>query len=463
MKESGVGDASRFRELEGQFLQSAQGRMRGYWEDRDIGTSAHPDCLAVSWSGTQEYWIAVDWHARCRDAEKKLERDERLTWRERRIIAARTRDEYDPRSRHKGFAEAFLFFKDSSRLPETLQDLAPDMEHAYRQAPLHHWFVIGRDQPPSGGRGGGYTEFRELVRPERDVDTALRKLLDLIFPERCPGHERWSDPRSGRERGLVPFGWTPGRGPDDRPGRRERDWEYGSGRPPAGAMGVPAAVTVLIVVISLIVLLAFPPTRYMMRQAWANFLQLVQGGGPVLPTGQPPVLNALYDEYYYLQEQRAALTIVTVSEDASHVRDIDRRLAEIASEIRRLGGRLPDDWAEQGPRLPPCLPVAWSGGEMSPGYVYIVTVRNEGISVVAPGQSAIYTDERFDGARPVTRGGMDIASFERHVRPISTEAYRWGCKHFVLLRNDEWIDPGRYTELRDAVSRHFYIHRPPRR
>lgn len=447
-------DVSRLAELESRIRQAVDGRESHHWEERQVETSLHQDCLAISWSGTHEYWIALIYEQRVRQAEAALRPGDRLSRGARMRLAAETRAAHDPRARTwygghrrdrrpRGFCETFVFYKSSSRLPKSLKATAPGMEQIYWQAPLHHWVAIGRERSAAAvAAGTGFSEFGPLFAPQRDAAALVRALEARIFPEECPMGYRRDDPRRDREGGFSPDPWGPG---------------------PGGGLAAPAALAVLLIVVGAIVLMAYPPTRYMVRDAWRNIFagwpDPVGGGGVVVGDSR---LDALYDEYYYLQEQRHALAIVTVTEEAQAVFRIDRQLQQLEHEIVRLGGRPPRAFADHGPRVPPCLPVEWVETDMHPGYVYVVTLRNDGISVAAPQRSAFSEHARYPGSRPVSRGGMDLAAFDRHVRPISLEAERWGCRQFVLLRNDEWIDPDRYTQLREAVSRHFYIHRPPR-
>ncbi|MHA6289450.1 hypothetical protein [Maricaulis sp. CAU 1757] len=439
MNDKAQPDNSRFREFQSQLRQAADARRDGYWETRQLESSVEPDCLTVSWTGSQEYWIACEFAACLKAAERPSDdRDtvgrlpqRRLHPRERLRLAEQVRRGYDRRNRHLGFGEAFVFYKASSRLPASLEDLAPEAAHVYRQAPLHHWVILTRSCRPAAGKERNYTAYEAPFEPQRDSGEAIERLLDHVFPARCPA-------AYGR-------GWARGDDGAD-PSRQDEGPE---------ARTALALMVIVVVLTSVIALFLFAPTRQLIRAGWHQIVEVLQ----------PDPLVLAQRRYERLERRRDAV-LAALPVDRVALQEIEQEMRWLATEIRQLGGWVETPWDRVGP--PPqtglqpaaCLPTRWTAAGQAEGYVYEIHLRSEGLSVTAPDNPVVIQDPRFEGFRAVSRGGMDVAAFERHVRPVVEQAYRAGCRHHVLLTADEWIDPALYRMQLEAVHRNFHVLTP---
>ena len=425
-----------FDDLCAQFLASVQQASHGYWENRDVDATPHEDFLAISWRGSLEYWIAREyWKVRERKRRKAREKgfnpDSRRGWLGNGPVLIDEGAEKEARGTYGNCrerphtCEAIVFYKTANIAPASLIEMAPGVQQAFADAPLHTFFVIGREQRPRpSGEALEFSSFRPLSLggPHRQPDKLVRALLDIIFPKKADRVEAEGD--GGCKLCIV-----------------------------AGCLA-------LVLVLGLSAAFAVPQSRSRLLD-WLGIAEQAAVEAMDLR------LTDLEQQYRVLREQRDIVSITRPEPGEG----LDARLAGIEAELDRLGGLIEarggqtDGAARTSLDMPACLPVENRGGRMVPAYLFRAELSDAGIRVLST--EPVYSmpeTVRSTGDVPalglsLPAGPMSPAAFEAAMRPVSDVSRAAGCRHFVLLAEDEPGAADRYIAQRAAVERHFYLYR----
>lgn len=425
--------AERFKLLKAELDSRVQARIaKGYWEAREVEASNSDLFLAISWRGSDRFWKALAWQKKLAAFEKArsaLPADSRPDRNVELKTAARAlNDRFLPKHAGPYAMELFVFYKTSNLAPAALVQMAPGCVQAFIEAPLHTYFLIGRHQAAvDKGEKLQFTGFAADRDTPRDAAGLCALVLKKIFPKEPPVVE---------------------------PDEPRRCW-------PCYLLGGLA----LALIVAAACVLVVPSWR-----DWA-FRQLDIGRQSQLDElgGEVAALRARYDsleaEVDELTQDLPPDGPVDQAGNAAQVASIELELDALAARLAAHGHPVADRGVPLG--LAPCLPVVSTGSANggAPGYLLDLTLSAEGIGVAEPrGVYAWSTEDRLDPDFPTALQlpgrTLSSAEFDAFAAPISQQARRANCAHYVLLREGEGGGRASYIGQRNAVERHFYIYRP---
>jgi len=415
-----VADTNRFVDIKTRLYQAVQKAGHEYWEARNVDVTAHGNFLALSWSGTEEYWMALEFRRKQRNSQTKLNTGFRASEESLDHIGQLVRKSYAFCESGRYSLEAYIFFKTSNIAPAELVQMAPGLVQAFADAPLHSYFVIRRAQNavPKGQSKtfGGW----EVITPyERESEAVIKALIKQIYPEKCP-----------------PLRKTP---------KCVFCWIVGSIL--ALLLAVTAGLT------------AYEPSRDWLLSRFD-------------PAGQGRLddLDSRVSELEALNRERTQIVQFNRDSDADRLSEIDARLETISGQIDSMVSLLPlpasgDAVSGRTGRrsldAPPCL-AADNGQPLTP---YIIRIGETAMSVM-PVHSALETNRQqsrpFQHLSSFTNMNVTERAFMDFAQPIYGESLERNCRHFVVLLETDPESASRYIDRRALVERYFYIIRPAR-
>lgn len=422
-----------FEAVRQQLLASAQTRAQAEGVNRHVQGTAHEDCLAVSWAGDREYRLALafsrDWAA----ARKKLKIAAQVSGRptasgaeaEQKLAITRAcRGRYDGKLDAAYACEAYVFQKTSEVPPRAVETVAPGLLSELGSVPLHHYYLISREQPVvDEGEQPVFTRWRLEAKTHATLDAIVEALMARMYPERCP-------PVPIIEKFKFP--------------RETVFWILAS------------------VIIGAAVLAA---GVWLERSKW---FEEITGQFEDLEDDLQSINAAQQDlnaRYAGLEAELAAL-----SGDAARRSDIAQILAELEALEHRPGSGLAEPARDaRGETLghPPCAVTPGDGGPPAIGYLARVHLSDDGIRVFgwngpSPARGADRRDAAlrtldFTAAQPMTAD-----AFRAWAEPAHALSVQAGCRHYVVLNETGRGGAATYARLRDAVEDNFYIWRAAR-
>ena len=428
-----IAERARISELSDQLHETVRARSVTYWQDRMVSTTVHSEFLAVSWSGDREYRLAQAYEKASRRFRKRRDPDTGFGWGADRTERDRTKLVHDLRERYafkqnRRYAEeCYVFYKSSEIAPVTLTSIAPTLLPAFYAAPLHHFFVIRRHQPVAERDDSvAYTAWTVAEPPARTAQDMIKQITDSMFPKKCPD----SDVRGG---GDIPWG--------------------------------------LIVATGFLILVLMATAAWWFwgegRDQFERLVALSDPSPPASPTTQMPVLTtdspvlpASTDGRFGQVEAQLASIEARLVDLVTH-----DQIATHQAEIRGLLGEMQDAQAQGagdvdtgGLDLPACLPVRQVGGHRVPTYLFVAVFSARGITAIAPGND----DAQAASIRnqlPYIGQTVDADRFVAESRTLFAQSQGQGCRHYVMLLDNEAGEVSSYIAQRQAVEDHFYIYR----
>lgn len=421
---------SHFEAVRQQLLASAQTRAQAQGVNRHVQGTAHEDCLAVSWAGDREYRLALafsrDWAA----AQKKLKIAAqvfgRLTTRaaeadEKEAVIRACRSRYDGKLDTAYACEAYVFQKTSEVPPRAVETVAPGLLCELGSVPLHHYYLISREQPVvDEGEAPVFTRWRLEPKTYATLDVIVEALMARMYPERCPPLPI-----------IVKFKFP----------RETVLWILASVL--LGASVLAAGV-------------------WLERSKW---FEEITGRFEDLEDDLQSINAGQQDldaRYAALEAELAAL-----AGDVARRSDVARILAELEALERgsRSGFGEPSQASSTGVLgRPPCAVTPTDGGSPALGYLARVHLSDDGIRVYgwngpSPARGA---DQReaalrtldFSAAQPMT-----AEAFRAWAAPAHALSDQAGCRHYVVVNETGLGSAADYARMRDAVEDNFYIWR----
>lgn len=405
---------------------------------REPIASVHDEFLTVSWTGDREYKLALAFgkawkqHLRSRaEAEKtgQFLREKDIDSRER--IGTECRKRIRKGGPASYAYECYVFFKSNDLVPLTLAQMHPALVPLFRRAPLHHYFLVERYEVAADhGNGKVFTEWKG------DKTFATKgHLIDDLKSRLCPA------PCPGKDDGE-------GGGPWHIP------WK---------------AIAIVLLSASVLVLAAFVLLQYLDHRGGTGGMDRVEtvvGAADRVP--EPDVRNATAlpgSEFEALRAGQDALAaqldaLVTQPGQAAVLERITVLAGTVAVLTERVGGEMQTG----GLDLPPCLPVREAGGQRIPAYLFMAYVGESGITPVAiahgtgeDGRAAAAASLPYIVAAPTAP--LSAADFAAQSRGLFEASEAAGCRHYVMLVEDDPRSAPAYIANRQAVEDYFYIYR----
>lgn len=419
-----------FEAVRQQLLASAQTRAQAQGVNRNVQGTAHEDCLAVSWSGDREYRLSLafarDWAA----SQKKVRSAEQLAGRpitrtseadRKQAIVQACRSRYDGKLDCAYAGEAYVFQKTSEVPPRAVETVAPGLLCELGSVPLHHYYLISREQPVVDvGEPAVFTRWRLEAKTYATLEATVDALVSRIYPERCPPLLIVRDRNFPRE---------------------TMAWILGS------------------VILGAVVLAA---GVWLERSKW---FKEITGRFEDLEDELQSIgasLEAFNARYASLETDLAAL-----ADDFARREDMERILEELAALEILIRSRRPEgDWTTSTGALghPPCAFTPREGASPSIGYLARVHLSDDGVRVFAlagpaPGYGGALRDAalqtlNFDAAQPMSAEAFRSWAARAHAQSVEN-----GCRHYVILNETGRGSASAYADLRDAVEDNFYIWR----
>lgn len=435
--------SEQFKSLCGAIHDLAQGHGAA---NRQVRAEASSEFAAVSWSGDKAYKLARAYRRDLAAAEKKAakpvpEPDARASrCRQPRTPPASSRPasvlnnfdvgriraaceaRYKHVRAHAYAHELYIFYKQSELAPQTLRELAPGLLTNLAAIPLHHFYIVSREQPAVDvAEAVQFTPWSLEPTSFRTTEDLLGALKRRIFPE-----------------------------------------------PPPPPPPPPCCWWKIILVIILVMGLAAGAAWY-----WRDTLAVWLGSEP------PPAPSSSVSEEPRLAALEAGLESVSADVSALTTRyhRLEADLAELAArgasaaQLRQAADALvrlsPDAGATSGLAggldLPPCLPVRERGGRRIPAYLFVAVIGEAGITAVPrtphPGEPDLrpYLDQL-----PYLGRSVDAQAFRAGSRALFDQSEADQCRHYVLLSAAAEGPAREYAALRQAVEENFYVYRLPR-
>ena len=426
-----IAERARISELSDQLHETVRARSVTYWQDRMVSTTVHSEFLAVSWSGDREYRLAQAYEKASRRFRKRRDPDTGFGWGADRTERDRTKLVHDLRERYafkqnRRYAEeCYVFYKSSEIAPVTLTSIAPTLLPAFYAAPLHHFFVIRRHQPVAERDDSvAYTAWTVAEPPARTAQDMIKQITDSMFPKKCPDNPA----------------------PPPRP-------------------------LILIFITGLLILALIASAVWWFwgagREQFERFVTLSDPSPSASPSTQMPVLTtdspvlpASTDGRFGQVEAQIASIEARLVDLVTH-----DQIATHQAEIRGLLGEMQDAQAQGagdvdtgGLDLPACLPVRQVGGHRVPTYLFVAVFSARGITAIAPGND----DAQAASIRnqlPYIGQTVDADRFVEESRALFAQSQGQGCRHYVMLLDNEAGEVSSYIAQRQAVEDHFYIYR----
>ena len=402
----------------------AQECAEGYWETRALQVGAHSDCLAISWSGGREYRLALAFEREWARAEARLRTAEQVSRRplsagvrqdEREAAIKRCRQRYATKRDAAYASESYIFQKTSEVVPDVLQRVAPGLACEIARVPLHHYYLISRDQPAvDEGESPVFVDWVLEEATYADQAALTDALLARIYPERCPMIIK---DRRGRISWAVLW-WT-----------------------------------LLCILVGAAVLAA---GVYVERSRWFNE---ITGRFDALESDIASIDASLAD----LNARYAALE-AELADAAAHGAD-GGDLQAILDRLDALERAILDARDDQGavPAAgldhPPCSLARTD--PRAPAFLLRAQIGADGIRVFGYSADPVAGAARREAALATLDFSvdqpMDAAAFRRWAEPAFRQSRAEGCRHFVILNETGSGDAATYAALRQAVEDRFYI------
>lgn len=437
--------SEQFKSLCGAIHDLAQGHGAA---NRQVRAEASSEFAAVSWTGDKAYKLARAYRRDIAAAEKKAakpvsEPDARASrYRQPRTPPAssspasalnnfevgRIRAASEARYRHvraHAYAhELYIFYKQSELAPQTLRELAPGLLTNLAAIPLHHFYIVSREQPAvDAAEAVQFTPWSLEPVSFRTHEALLGALKARMFPEPIEP----PDP---------PCCW----------------WK---------------TILIIALVMALLLGVAAGAAWY-----WRDTLAQWIGAEPAAPASssvsEEPRLAALEAGLESVSADVSALTARYQRLEADLAELAARRasaaqLTQAADALVRLS---PDAGASPrsgGLDLPPCLPVREQNGRRIPAYLFVAVIGEAGITAVPrtpnPGEPDLtpYLDQL-----PYLGRSVDAQAFRAGSRALFDQSEADQCRHYVLLSSAAEGPAREYAALRQAVEENFYVYRLPR-
>lgn len=398
---------------------------------REITATAHDGFMTVSWSGDREYKLALEFEKAWRNHKKartQLERSQHLRPenedKERERIGTECRRRIPKGGPPHFVYECYVFHKSSDLIPPALEQMHPALVALFRRAPLHHFFLIERCEVRADHGGGKvFTEWSN-EKNHASAGELIAALKARICPPPCPGQD---------DKEPTKFPHIP--------------W---------------AAIGFFVLALILAIILLVQGFLSGTADGSGNSTVLsgpTTSGQAVFEEAAPQSdLSRLHEEHAAMAAQLDALA--GQPGEAAAMEQIAALAGTVAHLTEEIGGEI----RTGGLDLPPCLPVRGTGGRRVPAYLFMAYVADAGITPVrlqpaAPAAgwaeaAAALPYVAAPPARPLT-----AAEFAAQSRPLFEASEAAGCRHFVMLVEDDPRDAGAYIANRQAVEDHFYIYR----
>lgn len=437
--------SEQFKSLCGAIHDLAQGHGAA---NRQVRAEASSEFAAVSWSGDKAYKLARAYRRDLAAAEKKAAKP--VSARDARVSRCRKprtppassatvsalsgfeidrikkacEARYNHVRAHPYAHELYIFYKQSELAPQTLRELAPGLLTNLAAIPLHHFYIVSREQPAVDvAEAVQFTPWSLEPTSFRTTEALLGALKKRMFPKPI-------DPPD------PPCCW----------------WKI---------------ILVIILVLTLLVGLA-AGAAWHWRDAIAAWLGLEPAAPASSAISEEPRLAALEAGLESVSADVSALTARYQRLEAE-LADLAARggstaqLTQAADALVRLS---PDAGASPrsgGLDLPPCLPVRHQDGRRIPAYLFVAVIGEAGITAVPRTPHPDEPDLRpYLDQLPYLGRSVDARAFRAGSRALFEQSEADQCRHYVLLSAAAEGPARDYAALRQAVEENFYVYRLPR-
>lgn len=431
-----------FQQLASQMQVGSSSHALNYWEDRLLQTTAHDECLSVSWSGSRNYALAHaferDWNAVLNQIATSVALSNQpfspaQQAQKRLAVIKDCHQRYA--SKHDGpYAhETYIFYKDSEFPPQALATIAPGLLCQIGDLPLHHYYLISRSQPVvDQGVSPGFTRWH--VEPETfpTVDAMMKKLFGRIYIDEAPA-------------------------PAPAPKKPGFPWSA-------------VWATLLAVIIGAVVLAV---GIYVERSRW--FAEMTQRFDHL--EGYLEDNNRQFEQLS-LQYDSLQAELSQLIETAAHAHQVEVILERLNSLELVLASHAPQA-AVPNPAPPAtgsnhgplghtsCLAIADRDGRRIPDYLFRVHLSEAGIRVFPhPGNGLTVNSAAREAALShlelTQRSALSASAFRQWSEGLMQSPESQDCRHYVVLNEDGSGQAGQYAHLRAVIESRFYIYRPAR-
>jgi hypothetical protein len=436
--------SEQFKSLCGAIHDLAQGHGAA---NRQVRAEASSEFAAVSWTGDKAYKLARAYRRDIAAAEKKAakpvsEPDARasryrkprtppasskpvnaLSQNEISLIQKACEARYRHVRAHAYAHELYIFYKQSELAPQTLRELAPGLLTNLAAIPLHHFYIVSREQPAvDAAEAVQFTPWSLEPVSFRTHEALLAALKARMFPE-----------------------------PPPPPRKRRRRWPI-----------------IVFIAASLMVNLSLAGAAWHWRDAIAAWLGAEPAPAPLSSVSEEPRLAALEAGLESVSADVSALTAryQRLEADLAELAARGASAAQLTQAADALVRLSPDAGASPrsgGLDLPPCLPVREQNGRRIPAYLLVAVIGEAGITAVPrtphPGEPDLtpYLDQL-----PYLGRSVDAQAFRAGSRALFDQSEADQCRHYVLLSAAAEGPAREYAALRQAVEENFYVYRLPR-
>ncbi|MFW6299811.1 MAG: hypothetical protein ACOC20_02680 [Oceanicaulis sp.] len=388
----------------------------------NLSTTVHEDCLALSWAMDLDRLRGLafgrNWAARQQQLSAVYAPSGRpvpaaIVARNRQAVADACHQSFAGLLNTDYYHEAYVFHKDSEVPPRVLEHLASNLLSQVAAVPLHHYYLITREQTVVGpGQTPSFTPWRLEPKTYPDLAT-LADVCGRMFPDPCP-------PKSQTDK-ICQYRWL---------------------KP---AVAIVAMIAILI-----------SAGVYIERSKWFDE---VMGRFDALEHDLVAIDASLSDleaRYAGLEFQLAQL-----AGDVARRTDVDEILAQLAELERRIlvesttgGGfdEAPCALSQTDPRAPAFLLRAQIGADGVRVFPYDGAV----VSGAARRNAALST-LNFTVSQP-----MGASEFRQWAQAAYDQSVADQCRHFAIVNETGQGDAAGYAALRAAVESRFYIVRAVR-